>query len=253
MPTNPSDPKVALADKRAVLEAMPADQVKTPVYPPHHLVGEANALYEVGNRYRTALAAVNLDLSLIDDLPVRAQALAGAQAARALVPDTKRTAEEVAAEDDAAKARDDVYAAGRYATRGIAEAQSALDKISEGTGYDDLIQDLKDLGFFTEKYSKEMTAIGVNVPEESKRLLGLARKFEKILAERRALTAAEQASTDLRNRAATHLFGAMATIRAAGTYAFRNDPRVLPLFRSAYRRRRRTGAGGTAEDTPSDS
>lgn len=67
MPGNNQDPQAALADVRAELEAIPADKVKEPPYPPDRIVGEANALYQVADRYREQLEEVNLDTALIDD------------------------------------------------------------------------------------------------------------------------------------------------------------------------------------------
>ena len=249
MPTNDLDPTVALAEKRSELDAIPADQVKDSPYPPATMVGEANALYLVADRHRAALVSVKLDEKFIDDLRKRAQALSGAQAARALVPDTKRSAAELAAEEEAFTARNELYAAGRYATRANPQAQSTLDKISEGSGHDDLIQDLKDLALFCQTYQTVMKTIGVELPQRSQHALELANKFETLLAERRTTSDEERAATDLRDRAATHLFEAMSEIRAAGSFKFRNDPTVLPLFRSAYRRRHRGGGGS---GTPSN-
>lgn len=231
---------------------MPADAVHESPYPPHSMVGEANALYEVAQKYRGALLAVGLDERFIDDLPKRTQALAGAQAARAMVPDAKRSAEELAIEEEAYKVRNELHAAGRYATRKNPQAQSALDKISEGTGFDDGIQDLKDLSLFCDTYTAEMKSVGVALPEMSKRALELAGAFEQQLAKRRTASDAERDATNLRDRAATHLYDAMTEIRSAGAFAFRNDPSILPLFRSAYRRRHRGGGGGSGGGTPSN-
>ena len=244
MPGNNIDPQIALNDKRAELNAIPADKVKKPPYPPDSLVGEGNALYNVCVRYRTELNEVGIDDAVIDDLPVRSQAVAGAQGARVLVPDTKRSAEEVEAETAAFELRNDIYAAGRYATRSNVEAQEALDKISEGTGHDDLVQDLKDLALFCTAYSVELKAIKLDPEEQRKAAMALAAKFEGYLAERRGATELQRQATDLRNRAVTHLWEAISTIRAAGCYRFRHNPEVLPLFRSAYRRRHRRGGGG---------
>jgi len=246
MPTNILDPKQALTQVRPVLEDMPVDQVKEPVFPPANMVGEANALYLVADRHRAQLTKLGLDAKLIDDLPLRAQALAGAQAARALVPDTKRSSEELAAEEEAYVLRQDLMAAGRFALRADAQAQSTLDAINEGTGFDDLIQDLKALALFCDNYATQLKSVGVELPAQSKKAVDLAARFEAHLAERRTASDEERAATDLRNRAATHLWNAMAEIRAAGVYAFRNDPSVLPLFRSAYRRRHR-GTGKVAD------
>lgn len=243
MPANVVDPKAALDAERAALHAMPPDKVKEPPYPPPHLVAEANALYLVADRHRKSLNAVGVDDALIDALPRRAQALAGAQAARALVPETERSAQELETEEAAYEVRNELYAAGRFATRDDDLAQSSLDRVSEGAGLDDLVQDLKDLHAFAGKYESELVAIKIDVDTLTKRALALAGEFEQQLAHRRAATDAERAATDLRNRAATHLYEAMAEIRAAGVFAFRNDPNVLPLFRSAYRRRHRGGSG----------
>lgn len=137
--------------------------------------------------------------------------------------------------------------AGRVATRNDDLAQSSLDRISEGSGFDDLVQDLKELHAFAGKYHDQLVAIKIDVDALTQRALVLAGKFEQHLAHRRATTDAERAATDLRNRAATHLYEAMAEIRAAGAFAFRNDPNIRPLFRSAYRRLHRGGSSsGTA-------
>ena len=55
----------------------------------------------------------------------------------------------------------------------------------------------------------------------------------------------ESVALGLRNRAASYLWDCMSEIRAAGVFAFRNEPEVLPLFRSAYRAKHR-GARGAA-------
>ena len=246
MPGN-ADPQIALNDKRSVLEAIPADEVHEPPYPPDSLVGEGNALYNVAVRYRTQLNEVGVENEVIDDLPLRSQAVAGAQAARVMVPDTKRSAAEREAETNAVELRSDIYAAGRYATRKNAEAQSTLDKVSEGTDHDDLVQDLRDLGLFCTTYSDELKAIKFDPDAKRKEALALAAKFEGYLAERRGATELERQATDLRNRAVTHLWEAISTIRAAGSYRFRRDPTVLPLFRSSYRRRHRNGSGGGSD------
>ncbi|MFW5740752.1 MAG: hypothetical protein ACOC1F_10355, partial [Myxococcota bacterium] len=229
MPNDDYDPQVALEEKRAELEAMPASEVDKPPYPPDRMVGEANALYKVADRYRKELKEVNLDEALIDDLPRRTQALAGAQAARALVPDTKRSAEELKAEAKAFEIRNDIYTAGRYATRKIAKAQQALDAMSDGTGHDDLIQDLKDGALFSQTYAAEFARVGQDPEGLAKQALASAEAFEGYLAERRAATTAETKATDLRNRAATHLYDAMSEIRGAGAFRFRRDADVLPL------------------------
>jgi hypothetical protein len=114
------------------------------------------------------------------------------------------------------------------------------------------VQDLKSLELFGATYQTQMTAIGFDVAAFRKRALELAEKLEGYVARRRTTTGAERASTDLRNRAATHLYEAMSEIREAGMYAFRNDPTVLPLFRSACRHRhcKGKGKGGNEGGTP---
>lgn len=161
------------------------------------------------------------------------------------MPDTTRSTEELEAESAAFEVRNDIYAAGRYATRTIVEAQRTLDKISEGTGHDDLVQDLKDEALFCKTYAAELEKIGQDPEALAKRALALSAKFEAYLAKRRATTEAERLATDLRDRASTFLWEAMSEIRTAGSYRFRRDPAVRPLFHSAYRRRHRGGGGGT--------
>jgi hypothetical protein len=56
----------------------------------------------------------------------------------------KRSAAEVALELQALELRADMVADGRFALRSDADAQAILDRIQEGEGLDDLIQDPPD-------------------------------------------------------------------------------------------------------------
>ncbi len=237
----------ALVALRAELEAIDAGEVKPPPIPADRLVGEGLALAETAARYEDELAAVGVGRALVGGLAARAQALAEAQARLLNLRGLKRSEAEVALEERAVELRADLVAAGRFALRGDANAQKVLDLVQEGEGLDDLVQDLKTLAAFADKHRDALARVGLEPAVAGARARKLAAELEGHVAARRAVDGDEVSALELRDRAATHLWAAMAEVRAAGAYAFRKNPRALARFRSAYnaqhRAKRRPGEG----------
>ncbi len=240
----------ALQPLEKTLVAIPVAEVAPPPIPSDKLVAEALALFTIGQQHAAALKRVGVAAALLAGLTSAAHALAEAQSNVTAAHRLRVTKEEERAVEDATDLRSQMVADARFALRHDAEAQASVDRIQEGEGLDDLVQDLRALATLHGQHKGPLAKIGAAPDKKSKRAIDLAKKVESLVATRRAADAGEGRAIDLRNRAATHLVGLMTEVRAAGAYVFRKEPNVLVKFRSAYNvvrraRGRRKGASPT--------
>lgn len=247
MPRSYPTAEQALNGLMPTLNDLPREMNRDPAIPPPRMVPEAHALYLVCEKHEDRLVAVGVQRKLIQSLQERAQAVSGAQAELDNVRGRKRTTAELEYERKGVQLRSDIVAAGRYALRTNDKAQSTLDLIQEGTGLDDLVQDFPALGVFLTTYSDDFVRIGLDPVALKKQCDELAANLQKVVVARRAGDDEEATALLTRNRACSYLWDAMTEIRAAGVYAFRNDPDVQPHFRSAYRARHRTAKPETPD------
>jgi hypothetical protein len=196
------------------------------------LVGEALALSVTARRYAARLNCAGCPAALIDGLGPRAHALAEAQAELSALRGRKRSEAEVALEAVATELRGEMIADGRFALRNDPGAQKILDDIQEGEGLEALIQDLKDVAAFSEKYADTLHKIRIDPVAKAARARKIAGELGDYVAARRSGDTEEAAALDLRNRAATHLLVAVNEVRATGDYVFRKSPRIVVRFRS---------------------
>jgi hypothetical protein len=224
----------ALASLRALLDALPPEEVKAPRVPIDQLTSEALELGETAAAVRDALLAKGLDAQHIDHLPVLARALAMAQAELDATKGARRSEAEVALEAEAVALRDEITAAGRFALRADAEALAELDGAQGGKGLVELARDLEALAALAERRARDLAKVNA----EPARLAARAREVAAALASeaafRRGAPGAPSGAKEVRDRIASLLIETVAEVRAAGTYAFRKDPALLAKFRSPY-------------------
>jgi hypothetical protein len=231
----------ALSAIRGALAAIPVGEVPLPTMPVDRMIGEGLALARSAKEHAEDLLAAGMEESLIDEVRLRASALAEAQAELVAVRGFKRTLAEVALEQQAMELRSDMIAAGRFALRDDTHAQNVLDRIQEGDGLDDLIQDLRALSVFFRDRKPALERIGAKPDTKRQQADQTASELESLLADRRAGDVDEIQAMDVRNRAAAYLAIAMAEVRATGVYVFRRHPRNATKFRSPYNNIRRGG------------
>ncbi|HEU4411484.1 MAG TPA: hypothetical protein VFS43_39935 [Polyangiaceae bacterium] len=250
-PADPNPQPTALASVSALLAELPEDEVRPPPLPIDRMSAEAHTLALTAESARAELVAKGLDPAQIERLPVLARAATEAQSQVNALRGAQRSQDEIALENEAVELRADMMAAGRFGLRKNNDAQAALDRVQEGNGLDDLVQDLKDLAAINDRYAADLEVIGADPKGKAARARALAGKLEIVLATRRAADRTEHAAMDTRDRAATLLAETMADVRAAGVYAFRKDPRMLAKFRSAYNQRRRKAVKPPDAEEPS--
>lgn len=188
----------------------------------------------------------------IEALETAQQALTAsreAQTAWMLIWGGRKSDERKDAEARGAELRSYLVAASRWNLRQQPGAQATLDRIMEGSGLADLVQDLHDLAALIEAnadaYQADATFDPVVQAANAKELAiaiagGLATAFAD---------GDKQAAKDLRDRAAAYLTQQLAELRAAGTYAYRGDE-ALKRFHSRYRRQVRRRMQARPDDEP---
>jgi hypothetical protein len=221
---------------RAALAALDASYARSPDQAVAQTLEEARDLLRTVKRFGKELVrGSRLDKKLIGALGER-RALVEAlddgwrdeQGARAEKPARKarKAAEEL---------RRDMVAALRYFLEANAAVQAEVDRIQEGTGLVDLLDDLGKLAGLVERHARALERADLPADAPAR-----ARGYVEQLSEARSAERLDAALSDalgLRNRAYWWLREAIDEIRAAGRYVYRHDPKKLALFRAASRRR----------------
>jgi hypothetical protein len=155
------------------------------------------------------------------------------------------------AEELGRKLRAQAMSACRFSLRKNRQAQDALDRIAEGEGLADLVQDLVALALLVEQ---NQAALAAN------RRFGAAEKVVALRTQAAAISggqadfrtdASKRDAADLRNRAWTWLDDLVAEIRLAGRHAFEGTATARE-FASAYERTQRRARRQRAEDPSGD-
>ena len=224
-----------------LLSAIPAADVRAPNLPVAVALQEAHDLLAlVGQeKLRTRLTAVGLKPDLIEALGPALAAARQAQSQWAVIRDRTKTEAQREREERGRELRTQLLAACRWNLRYDPVASATLHAINEGEGLPDLIQDLLDIAHLIDSRPAAFeldTTFDAALQAETARLL--AGEIEAGLSGERLRDDQEQAR-DLRDRAYTHLDEIVDEIRAAGRYAYRNDPDLRLRFGSHYLRRRR--------------
>jgi hypothetical protein len=193
-----------------------------------------------------------LDGSLLEELPARATALDKAELAWASARKIQLPTLRKKLRKQAEELRSDTIAALRHFALQDTTTQAKLDRIVEGSGLADLIDDLKKLAPLVDRHRPLLGRSGL--PEQAaEQLAGLASSLEEATenesAERAGNEEARQALA-LRNRAYWHLREATDEIRECARYAFRNEPELARLFRSLNTTRRGKTTARSPTPTP---
>ncbi|MDC0680960.1 hypothetical protein [Sorangium atrum] len=137
---------------------------------------------------------------------------------------------------DAEALKRDAIAALRYFLAADEEVERRVDGIVLGTGVADLVSDLSQLAELLEQHRDALARADLpkRAPERAREL---AAALSSGAAER-AVDPQGNAAMALRNRAFWWLREAMDDIRAAGRYVYRDERKVLALFRTSSARAR---------------
>ena len=218
-------------DLATAMLGLPAGSAeKPPSMPVRTAQLEAERLWAVAKPARAKFAALeDFPVEIFDAIPFLIEALSEAETDWQRKRIAKQQKSLVVLRKDAEEVRRKVMAAGRYLLRKNAEAQVELDRIAEGDGLGDLIQDLNDLAAFIVAHLDVMTR-DKNITEATPgQLRAMAQELGGGEDSEAALLALEH-----RNKVFVALDEALGEVRAAADYLYSDDPRRLQAYRSQY-------------------
>ncbi|WP_437909172.1 hypothetical protein WME95_15690 [Sorangium sp. So ce327] len=169
-------------------------------------------------------------------ISARRDLLAAAESAWTEVRTLPLSSELRAQRKDAEALKRDAIAALRYFLAADEEVERRVDGILLGTGVADLVSDLSQLAELLEQHRDALARADLpkRAPERAREL---AAALGSGTAER-AVDPGGDAAMALRNRAFWWLREAMDEIRAAGRYVYRDERKLLALFRTSSARAR---------------
>ncbi len=235
--------------KRAPKKPLPKRH-RLPDIPVTVAVHEARLLADSTRRYRERFARLpDFDLGLLDGLPQLAAALDERERAWVLSRNDLARAPRAPLRTQAARLRSEMVRSARYLLRAQPEA---LAGIGRKRNLASLAQDLNGLARIVKKHAAKFAGdpvLPADVVEVARKLAG---ELCKVPGSHPARIASEA-----RNEAYWALAHAVAEVRAAARYLFRNQPAVLAEMTSGYqgdkqkrRRARRRSAAPAAEKEP---
>jgi hypothetical protein len=155
--------KESFDSKRAAIEAVA--NATDPVIPVATAMQEAEDLYEWCQADKEKLTKAGLDWELVTDLPIRVEACRYLQSLWQKEFKSIETAQKDWNEKSpgAFDLRDELLHHCFHAYRDIPDLLAKTQKIAEGAGNADMIQDLSDLSVFGKANSEPLTKIGVDM------------------------------------------------------------------------------------------
>ncbi|SHK88754.1 hypothetical protein SAMN04488028_110126 [Reichenbachiella agariperforans] len=134
------------------------------------------------------------------------------------------------------KLKNELEHAFRYGFRKRPDLLAKVQVIEEGTGNEDLVQDLSDLSVLGKNNLDLLTSIGVTA-EKLDEAATKSAEMSALLAATTGEAAENNSAKILRDKAYTLLKQAVDEIRAAGKFVFWKDAKRLKGYRSAYHSR----------------
>lgn len=222
--------------KLPLLLAIPDNLIVKPRVSIRTIVMEAENLVYRANQDRHLLAAANFDITLIDDLPVRAAALREAEAIwnekRITTDDTwKELNKQISVAKELLKK---IKKSMQYAFGDRPDLLKTLQSIHKNSRREMIIQNLNDLSILGNQNEDLLKAINFKTD-----LLVQATKLAPVIAQLLASAKGNKTlihTRNIRDRAYTHLKMAMAQIRHCGRYVFAQDKERLRGYICQYNR-----------------
>ncbi|WP_321514913.1 hypothetical protein [Marinifilum fragile] len=223
------------------LLAISANEVSKPGMPVNTYIVEAEDKKHYATQDKDKLVAAGLKEEYINSLPIRIGALRHAQSVW-----TKESEAKSIAEKDLKLLSEDAMALHRvlihdfkFAYRNDEEGKKVVDKIAEGSGYGDMVQDFSDLYVFGTAKPQALLDIGFDNTKLEK-ALELANSMGPLLS---AINGErdenDKPSKEMRDRAYVYLKEAVDQICEYGKYVFWEDEERLEKYSSAYFRKLR--------------
>jgi hypothetical protein len=230
--------KTNFEEKLIEIQAIIDADVKKPNMPVGEAVQESENLFAWSMMDQVQLTKSGLDLTLIEDLPLRAGAVRYAQSIWARESQTQEEAEKEWKEKapEAFDFRDQLLHHFTFAYRKFPELLAKVQTIRDGNSNADMLQDHSDLNVLGKENPEPLTKIGFDITDLDK-AAEVADELSAVLA----LANGEDGDVDakeLRDKAFTFMKIAVDEIRATGQYAFWRDEDRKKGYGSRYFRKK---------------
>ncbi|WP_321294760.1 hypothetical protein [Marinifilum fragile] len=217
------------------------NKLSKPGMPVNTYIVEAEDKKHYATQDKDKLVAAGLKEEYITSLPIRIGALRHAQSVWTKESEAKSIAEKdwkLLSEDAMALHRVLIHDF-KFAYRNDEEGKKVVDKIAEGSGYGDMVQDFSDLYVFGTAQPQALLDIGFDNTKLEK-ALELANSMGPLLS---AINGQrdenDKPSKEMRDRAYVYLKEAVDQICEYGKYVFWEDEERLEKYSSAYFRKLR--------------
>lgn len=209
------------AAKQAAALALAKDAVQEPRIPMGIYIQEAEDLLVVATADVGKLKVTGLSDIVLKDIAVCAGACREAQSIWMRELQTKKDAEElwVASSPKAFELRDFLLHSFRFAFRKDGELTKKVEKIAEGAGNADMIQDLNDLSIVGKNNQSLLKAIGFDFAQLDKAAT-MSGDMAKLLSLVNGERISGNASKEMRDRMYTLMKQAVDEVRECGKYVF---------------------------------
>lgn len=216
--------------------AIPEEEVKYPGMPVDIALQEAENLFKWCQEDIPLLIAAGLPESIINAIPVRTGAGREAQSLWVRERNSPNDAQKEwdLRSEEGYTLRDSLRHTFRYAFRNDEKLLARVGEITEGTGDDDMVQDLNDLAALGEKNPEPLAQINFDFT-----LLGTSANLSDGLAVVLAAANGEKARGNVakvtRDRAYTYLKQAVDEVKNCGRFVFWKNEARLKGYRNHYK------------------
>ncbi len=222
------------------ITAVPDSEVVTVSMPSESMAQEAENTREWAIDDKTELVAAGLDWALVEELTDAAGALRKAESnwfiQRFGIEDAKK--EWLSKSPAAYTLRDELIRVMRFAYRKDPTILSRVSEIADGTGHEDMIQDLSDISVLGKKYSDQLKAIPSFKMELLDEAESLSSEMARMLAASSANASGSEEAKVIRDKAFTYVKILLDEIRTYGQFVFRNNKARAYGYASMYYRDR---------------
>ncbi len=222
-------------EKEAVIKAIPDNQVIEPNMPVSVAVQEAEDLYEWAKDDEAVLTGGGLDVTLLNELPVRAGALRYAQSVWQKEYRTYEEAQKNWAQQspEAFDMRDVIVHEFYHAYYNYPDLYAKVKTIDEGGSNADMLQDLSDLAILGKSNPDPLTTTNfdmtlLNTAEN------ISENLSEVLAKANGLRLGDNEMKITRDKAYTYLKQAVDEVRRHGQYKFWRDNNRKKGYISQY-------------------
>jgi len=227
---------------KAQAESIPQDKIIQPTVPVKIFSMEAENLGVYAKRDQDLLVAKGLNPILIDELPYKIDVLKDSQSAWMTVYNAREvTLEEWKIESEKAYAvQRELSHDFRFAYRNDHNIMLQVNRIYDGDGHADLIQDLSDYAALGRANPGPLLAVNFDLSRLDL-ADGLSDSIQKLLGQVNGIrTETNKPEKMFRDQAYTSLKQSVDEIRDFGKYVFWEDEAKLKLYRSEYFRKLRS-------------